>query len=242
VLLAISACGSSGDAVVEKLAEFPAVDTINETADGTTSRRNSLLVFAPEDGTSVDFSEMAYFAADVLILQNESPTVGYNKPSTAQATYDGLVGVTFDQTNETMIGRATLTADFSSGTVDGNTSGYTVFQEQYNIDTDAITYVDVAKMTGSIPFTNGTMSTQSFDIGLGSIGRTNVETFTADLNGTLASTNAAYDGMQVAIDVEAGFGTIEGQNVVIGEATGTFTTPSFSNGSLSGGIVASERK
>lgn len=236
------ACSSGSDVVVDELSTFPGVEEVNSGGGSQTPSSNELLTFRPADGTPVTFAEMAYFAADILILQNGNPQLDYDPPATAQATYDGLIGINLKQNDETLIGRVSLDADFQNGTVGGNSAGYSVFQETYNIDTDATTFDVIAEMNGSIPLTSGSISTESFGGVFGSIGQTNVETFTADLNGNLTSNDPFYDGMQISASVEGGFGALDSKNIVLGQVEGSYSTNSIPSDRLSGALFGSQRQ
>jgi|GEM_PF-5021233 len=140
-------------------------------------------------------------------------------PGGASATYDGIVELKeFAATGDRdYVGRSTLTADFTGGTISGTTSN---FIEVTGIETTSPGITGI--LGGSVPITSGSITGLSFS---------------AQFDGVLTN-----GGRNLSIDtsVDGIFGTVNGQSLALGIVNGTVNDGTTVN-SMSGAITGNKR-
>lgn len=147
----------------------------------------------------------------------------FGAPNAASASYNGIVQIVDPSrinvstgSVEYLMGRATLNADFTNGTMSGSSgdfSNVTVVGSSINFDNS---------VSGSIPFTNGAITG---------------EDWTAQFNGTL---NDAGETIAVATAADGKFATLSGQNIILGTLDGTMSRNGATATDISGGVTAFE--
>lgn len=237
-LTGLAACGSSSDAAMDQFAGFPGVDQVTPAES---RGQAATLLFTKPDGQPTDIADISYLAADIIALDSQSPQFDFAAPTVSSAVYDGLIGVTLQNTDETIVGNMTLTADFLTKSVDGSVTGFSVFREDYTGETlGGLTRTGT--LTGTLPIENGSISTT--DVQLELFARpTTITKFDATMNGTLTNGSTSY---AITSDIEAGFAKVNDQNIVLGQVSGsstsTYNDSVYGPQSFDGVIVGAERE
>jgi len=173
------------------------------------------ITFAPVGSGPITKSEIENVYDDLNRLGNQvdSSDVRLVRPDVAVATYNGFVGFDLDSANS-VTGRISMVADFSSNNVTGSAGNFSVFDNTID-PTDP-----VENLSGTVPISNGAITGTAM---------------TADLNGSVVASTGTYS---VSSSLSGQFADISGQSVVAGEVSGSLNNPDTSTTVINGGFLA----
>jgi len=173
------------------------------------------ITFAPVGSGPITKSEIENVYDDLNRLGNQvdSSDVRLVRPDVAVATYNGFVGFDLDSANS-VTGRISMVADFSSNNVTGSAGNFSVFDNTID-PTDP-----VENLSGTVPISNGAITGTAM---------------TADLNGSVVASTGTYI---VNSSLSGQFADISGQSVVAGEVSGSLNNPDTSTTVINGGFLA----
>ena len=173
------------------------------------------ITFAPVGSGPITKSEIENVYDDLNRLGNQvdSSDVRLVRPDVAVATYNGFVGFDLDSANS-VTGRISMVADFSSNNVTGSAGNFSVFDNTID-PTDP-----VENLSGTLPVSNGAITGTAM---------------TADLNGSVVASTGTYS---VSSSLSGQFADISGQSVVAGEVSGSLNNPDTSTTVINGGFLA----
>ena len=173
------------------------------------------ITFAPVGSGPITKSEIENVYDDLNRLGNQvdSSDVRLVRPDVAVATYNGFVGFDLDSANS-VTGRISMVADFSSNNVTGSAGNFSVFDNTID-PTDP-----VENLSGTVPVSNGAITGTAM---------------TADLNGSVVASTGTYI---VNSSLSGQFADISGQSVVAGEVSGSLNNPDTSTTVINGGFLA----
>ncbi len=164
-------------------------------------------------------AELQRLEADALALENvfTEADVSFAAPSVSSATYDGLVGI--DLTAATsLLGRVTLNADFSGGSIAGTAGDFSVMD-----DTSADVSSPIENLSGSIPITGGVITGSDM---------------TANMNGSVTGASGTYTA---ATTLNGSFVDVSGASIVGGAVDGSLTLPDTSSITAFGAFLGTAR-
>ena len=173
--------------------------------------------FAPVGSGPITNAEIDRITSEIETLFDafDATDVTLAVPSTANASYNGFIGVELDFVTS-VTGRMSVDADFAGGSLTGSAGDFSVFDESGSSP------VIVENLSGTLPITGGVISGTAM---------------TADINGTLAASTGSYG---VAGNLSGQFADISGQNIVAGIVSGSLTNPDTSVVPLDGGFLAAQ--
>lgn len=171
--------------------------------------------------TNSEVQSWAKYAPQFSNLTEDSITIA--TPGDATATYGGLILWEEGIGDQVIMGRMTLDANFTGGTISGQTGDFSVANASVPTGDEIPTITTVEVLSGTLPITNGSITGTSMS---------------ADMNGTLGSNDGNYS---IAGQLTGTFLDVAGQSIVGGDTEGTMTHPNTTVNSMDGAFLAYER-
>ena len=204
---ALTACGGTDTIEQVGFSNPPPVATPNFVGVGGTR----------PDADNID-SIFTYLGDITSAAQSDLVSVG--TPSTNLATYNGLVVMDVSST-QSMVGNATINANFGNSLISGTTSDYVLTGGPVSAP------IVLDDLDGSIAVSNSSIFTAP----------SGAEVFAFDLNGTVNGTTGSYT---TAVTVDGLFFNNGSKNVALGILDGTVTSSANGLYFTDGAVVASQ--
>ncbi len=184
-----------------------------------------VVTFQPLGTGAISGSEAVSVINELNDLAAPSNTidVSLGVPSSASASYNGVVAFDLDA-NRSVMGRMLISANFAGNTVSGSAGDFTIFDES------GVDPIPIEQMSGALPMSSGTISTTTTGAGP-------LTTMAANMNGTLSASAGTYG---VTSTLSGTFLIVSGQSIVGGNMDGTLNTPTSTNQTIAGRMIAAE--